>query len=438
MSLPKHAALSDVCRFLDPIVEEFFVDDHNSYMDLNDDGVTPLMISCDKANESCMEYILATVTRNPSNVALLGNPFVKTSFRLGGNSAIHFAAMSGFTNAIQWMYQISNVLNFVDFDPFSSVTNNHGDTCIMMACAGGHLHFLKQLWKKEGDDFKKYSILQNKSGDSALSLVCGHGHTAIMDFLLSSSDGPKLRVQYTDIENCKQKLKNADMKLSILDVDDETRKKYTKKRTNVKKCLVIMQVISFQASECSMEELVVECDSDASTQKKVMKQSRKLIQKSKTMNQTGNLSTVDIQEQRHVTWNKDCNLKDSSDQSIYESRNQTISPGTVFEHAKGTENNELLGDQHLREVGSNLQKSVDDMLRERYREPYIKQSQDTAIDSVMDSLCLKATMLLFTSHSMAMGLSPSQLEAIENILGNQLTAVKEAKRIQTRIRLQDS
>ena len=110
----------------------------------------------------------------------------------------------------------------------------------------------------------------------------------------------------------------------------------------------------------------------------------------------------------------------------------------MFEHAKGTENNELLGDQHLREGGSNLQKSADDMLRERYREPYIKQSQDTAIDSVMDSLCLKATMLLFTSHSMAMGLSPSQLEAIENILGNQLTAVKEAKRIQTRIRLQDS
>lgn len=437
-SLPEDATLSDVCRFLDPIVEEYVVDDHNSCTVLNDDGVTPLITSCDKANESCMEYILTTVTQNPSYAALFGDPFAKTSSRLGGNSAIHFAAMSGFTNAIQWMDQISNVLDIVDVDPFSSATNIHGDTCIMMACAGGHLSFLKQLWKKEGTDFKKNLKMQNKSRDSALSLACGHGHTAIMDFLLSSSDGPKMCVQHTDIENCKQKLNNADKKLLRINVNDETRKKYDEKRINLKRCLVMMQVTAFQASECSMQELIVEYNSKASTQKKVKKPSKKLILKSTTMNHTENLSTIDIQKKSQVAWMEVCKNKESLDQSIYASSYVTLSSGAVVKYGKCIENDEHLEDQPLREVKSELQKSADEMLRERYREPYIRQSQDAAIDSVMDSLCLKASMLLFTSHGMAMGLSPSQLEAIENILGNQLTAVKEAKIIQTRIRLQDS
>jgi hypothetical protein len=66
------------------------------------------------------------------------------------------------------------------------------------------------------------------------------------------------------------------------------------------------------------------------------------------------------------------------------------------------------------------------------------QSQDARIDAVMDSLCLNATMLLLTSHGMAMGLSPSQLDAIESILGTQMGAVHEAKKIQARIRLEKS
>ena len=56
------------------------------------------------------------------------------------------------------------------------------------------------------------------------------------------------------------------------------------------------------------------------------------------------------------------------------------------------------------------------------------------VEVIMDSLCLDPTMLLLSSHGMALDLSPCQLEAVENILTMQMTAIQEAKTIQARIR----
>ena len=53
--------------------------------------------------------------------------------------------------------------------------------------------------------------------------------------------------------------------------------------------------------------------------------------------------------------------------------------------------------------------------------------------AVMESLCLDPSMLLLSSHGMAMEMSPSQLEAIESILNHQLNATKEAQKIQNRL-----
>eukprot|EP00957_Ditylum_brightwellii_P068454 5197268-Ditylum_brightwellii.AAC.1 len=56
-------------------------------------------------------------------------------------------------------------------------------------------------------------------------------------------------------------------------------------------------------------------------------------------------------------------------------------------------------------------------------------------EAVMDSLCLDASMLLYTPHGMAMNLSPCQLDAVEVVLKKQLEAVEEGKRIQRRVAL---
>eukprot|EP00804_Cyclotella_cryptica_P029049 CCRYP_005250-RA/>CCRYP_005250-RA protein AED:0.02 eAED:0.02 QI:57/1/1/1/0/0/2/210/625 len=55
------------------------------------------------------------------------------------------------------------------------------------------------------------------------------------------------------------------------------------------------------------------------------------------------------------------------------------------------------------------------------------------IEAKMESLCLDPSMLLLTSHGMAMEMSPCQLEAMQSILEHQFNATIEAQRIQKRL-----
>ena len=439
-SLAPQASYSEACGYLDPIVNDA-IEERNGYA-TDHEGVTPLMVACDKANESCLRYMANQLTENPSHVTLFGHPLAKTSSKLGENSAIHFAAMNGFTIAIHLLQIITNAVttNIQDLPRnVFAATNKHGDTCIMMASASGHLTFLKELFQMERAVISTYCTLQNHSGDSALSLACGHGHADIVAFLCSDTDGPKLTVPYSDMEACKQKLASADKALSMIPANNaDTRRMYETKRNNVRRCLVQMQVLSAQAAQSAMEELVAQEDS-ASTQSEAMAKT-KHPRKSKTViaNPPTKKAPVDCQKQNSSVWRKESKVEDPLEQDIYAPRYRTLLSGAVVKPGSGTiiECDQPIEDLPILDV-SLVTKSADDMLRERYRDPYVRQSQDAAIDSVMDSLCLKASMLLFTSHGMALGLSPSQLDAIEGILQNQLIAVKEAKDIQARIRLQE-
>mmetsp|Transcript_19377 Transcript_19377/g.24410 ORF Transcript_19377/g.24410 Transcript_19377/m.24410 type:complete len:140 (+) Transcript_19377:3-422(+) len=60
------------------------------------------------------------------------------------------------------------------------------------------------------------------------------------------------------------------------------------------------------------------------------------------------------------------------------------------------------------------------------------------LEAVMESLCLDASMLLLSPHGMAMELSPSQLDVIEDVLHQQLGAVAEARQIHHRLMSQMS
>jgi hypothetical protein len=58
---------------------------------------------------------------------------------------------------------------------------------------------------------------------------------------------------------------------------------------------------------------------------------------------------------------------------------------------------------------------------------------DLDVDSVMEALCLDNSMLLLSPHSMALNLSPSQLDAVGAVLRNQVGAVEQAQEIQSRL-----
>lgn len=438
------ASFSDVCLSLDPILGAYIFQNLDSPATVVGDGVTPLMVSCDKANESCLEYIAKKLKHNPLYVTLLGDPWAKTSTKLGENCAMHFAAMSGFSNAIKWLHEISKSLDTRNEERrfcCDTIINAHGDTCVMMACAGGHLVFIQHLFEKDRIHARNLCKLQNLAGDSALSLACGHGHVDIAEFLLLSTDGPKLTVSYQDIEKCNEKLLNAERALTKIaqSHSNSNRKFFEQKRNNVKRCLMMMQEVAARAAEATMVELITEVDSEISNTKKRSKATRRTKLTSVVTNHVEDIKSSTNTQKPIIVWNKESKSNDPSDQSIYLPRYRTLPSGAVVKHGCGPpiESDELY--EHSVETTSQLPtKSVDDMLRERYRDPYVMQSQDARIDAVMDSLCLNATMLLLTSHGMAMGLSPSQLDAIESILGTQMGAVHEAKKIQARIRLEKS
>jgi hypothetical protein len=71
--------------------------------------------------------------------------------------------------------------------------------------------------------------------------------------------------------------------------------------------------------------------------------------------------------------------------------------------------------------------SVEVMFRRRF------EGASAKVGAVMDALCLDVSMLLYTPHGMALNLSPSQLEAVQAVLENQLVFVQEARKIQNRM-----
>mmetsp|Transcript_21294 Transcript_21294/g.32786 ORF Transcript_21294/g.32786 Transcript_21294/m.32786 type:complete len:658 (-) Transcript_21294:32-2005(-) len=123
-----------------------------------------------------------------------------------------------------------------------------------------------------------------------------------------------------------------------------------------------------------------------------------------------------------------------------ENQNKQNSPFVTLEDGTVINANEWKNCQdaspHNTPIVEKTAKPVEEMLRERYREGLGEAwaTNDHSIDAVMDSLCLDASMLLFSPHGMAMQLSPAQLEAVSGILYKQMDAVKEAREIQNRLR----
>jgi hypothetical protein len=115
----------------------------------------------------------------------------------------------------------------------------------------------------------------------------------------------------------------------------------------------------------------------------------------------------------------------------------TLQDGTVIStnerttyDAAGGDNSTFASTSTGEETKKESDKSMNDMLRDRCRE----RRMQAEVEAIMDSLCLDPTMLLLSSHGMALDLSPCQLEAVESILKMQMTAIQEAKTIQARIR----
>ena len=128
----------------------------------NDDNVTPLMLACDKCCLDALFYIRdrferATSFNNDDNIQLkqlieaFGHPTEESSC---DNTAAHHALASAFSEGIDILeiiwgcieetksFQSSPLDRYLSL---LSLTNQNGDTPLMMACVSGNVNTIRQI-----------------------------------------------------------------------------------------------------------------------------------------------------------------------------------------------------------------------------------------------------------------------------------------------------
>ena len=451
------------------------------------DGVTPLMVACDKGLVQVLQIIRGTFEQNAAGgtihsslTALFGHPTDKSSAEVcGGNTAGHHAAMSGCKVGMNCLAQILMCLE-QGAEPkdcsrcllqLLSQRNSNGDTPIMMACASGNAsmveHWIAAFQNKDKtfySDVRGAFHLQNDSGDTALSLASGHGFHSIATILVDGrnceieNQGEEeglVRVSHEELEKTRAALNRIDALVPAINkrASGEERNHFHSRRRDIQQCIEILTSSRLKAAERSMSELLgTESNRNRDWPKAIPKKKKgsKTKKKSRRHNRHEDEQTapggkesppyieLDSPPQGGSAWKSRDETKRAQEQSRSSETSLalpyvvTLEDGTVISAKKRTS---YLADEEVAKasVGENapnatVDKNVDDLLRDRYRD-----QRDPEIESIMDSLCLDVSMLLLTSHGMAMELSPSQLDAIESVMKTQLGALREAKDIQKRI-----
>jgi hypothetical protein len=365
--------------------------------------ITPLIVTCDKGNNSCLKYLLEKQTSNKMLEHFIGHP-LDVSSNEDKNTAIHHAAMSGCELSIPILNKLGESILSL-----ASTRNSHGDTPLMMAAANGHLDFLRTFHKlsvQEADLKNVQNILlaKNDSNDSCLSLASCHGHPAVVEFLLGL-----VPIETELLQTCRLRCERMD---SALRSNPELMKQNRSRLDSVRQCVDKLEATLSRHAEETASKLLAEGETlpkESIKPKKKKKQTR-------TSNQD--------QEQPKKDSTANSSSFDTSDKDDA-MRLTTLADGTVAVVVHGEEPER----PNLRLPASiNMQDpSVEVMFRRRF------EGASAKVGAVMDALCLDVSMLLYTPHGMALNLSPSQLEAVQAVLENQLVFVQEARKIQNRM-----
>lgn len=416
-SLDAHAPLHDVSKALDPLLAGCQEVDATEDDADESDGVTPLMVACDKAQEGCIEYICKA---NPSVEDILGHPLGESS--PSKNSAMHFAARSGCIPAIHLLSQMLGGRNG-DVRKLASQRNENLDTPIMMAAVGGQVAFLRQLMQallqqeETADEVKKLFELENYSKYTALSLSCGYGHVEVTSFLVQEIG---VTVTHDHVQECETVLKVMDGELKRSACADELRER----RKDVHRCQVTLQVQLAKTAQAAMDQLLAEEDAKETKRKKngKKKNRRKSMSVSNVwegpQDNHARVQAADVHEDGESDTSKEESLLFIRNQRTSKQKGYSDLPDCATTDQGVTAENKIVlqqGDVPPSKAGRN---STD---------------YDLDVVSVMEALCLDNSMLLLSPHSMALNLSPSQLDAIGAVLRNQVGAVEHAREIQSRL-----
>ncbi len=420
-SLDVKASLEDVSKVLDPVLNSQKSTTNEASVD--DDGVTPLMLACDRDNLACIEWILKRISEDSSLIPVLGGPLDRAE---SGNTAMHYIAYSGNSGALPLLRDMMKSEDTNPMMKLASLRNENFDTPIMIAAVKGHVVFLQQiiflLESGDGENAKKLFELVNNDGNTALSLAYGHGNVDVVNFLLQEAS---VEVIYDNVKEAEQTLKQIDwaLKLSGASLPEE----HKIRRNNVHRCLVIIKLALAKLSQANMEQLLAEEDEE-----KERRQGADTMKKRKPRRRKGTKSVmpnVDKTSVSHTPTEANSSSDDESD---------TIEIGRAGTNA--TDDRDLNNKQAESTLPSFEHQEVVKVAttgstatpRIIPAEPVKREcNTELDVDAIIEALCLDPSMLLLNPREMAMDLSPCQLDAVAAVLRNQMLAVKEARSIQS-------
>lgn len=487
-SLAPEATAENTEELIGPIVRSFLHENVNDgraqpiptskVNEQDDDGVTPLMVACDKAQSAVLDHFRECIQLNTDSLQLIGSPMDSSSEKCGGNCAAHHAASVGSIAGVECLERIQ-----MDLSPSSQSRhlidllgqrNSNGDTPIMMAAASGQesflRHFVDRLLKGSATDLSSSEVRQvfqmcNDSGDTACSLASGFGYHAIILLLiepLNNHNVAVVKASHDELEKSRAALQRMDNLLPMVKKKGGKKEQdeFSAKRSDIARCVDIMEAALDREAEKQMGELLGEEDISATFDSSKTSPSTKRKAKKKKKGRTIARKAIpkgdekfDSQIKSHTVSNdkkgqinkqawkisrtKPVDQANNEPEMLASPRVVTLQDGTVIStnerttyDAAGGDNSTFASTSTGEETKKESDKSMNDMLRDRCRE----RRMQAEVEAIMDSLCLDPTMLLLSSHGMALDLSPCQLEAVESILKMQMTAIQEAKTIQARIR----
>jgi ankyrin repeat protein len=391
------------------------------------DGISPLMVACDKANVECLKFLADKYVQSTDALVsrLIGKPLDQSKQEEGKNTAIHHAAMSGCVPSMRIFMQMG-----VSAQNLGQVANVHGDTPLQMAATAGHIHFVKAWYEiAKGKDYVSNdvrSILEkkNSSGDTCLSLACCHGQTQVLEFLLQTGC---CTVSHEELNKCQRVVDRMDMAIQNIQ-DSPLSDEYNAQHQAVRRCLGMLQISLSQTVDQAAKDLLdAEDDGDNKASESQQNTKKKKKKKKKPVLKDSTAASAVNSESTQTTRTTP---QDGGD-NVQVLQITTLEGGKVAVRVSSGQAEIVKEDAAVIPKPAVLPKiSVDDMFRQRFKG--LPPMVDSEIDAVMDALCLDVSMLLYTPHGMALNLSPSQLDAVERILEKQMISVKEARQIQHR------
>lgn len=380
-------------------------------------GVTALMIACDRGQVEVVRFLVDQSLQDDRMGHQIGRLWDVSP---EGNTCVHLAALSSSTAILQQLVRLTNEEK--PYTELSLRTNSHGDTPIMMACVSSSIEFLTDWFQriilKECNDSTEWRLIvqrllqsRNNSNDSAFTLASGHGRIDVLNILMSGPTGtngwPHALVR-DDLSVSEVSLSRLEGVLKMAPTVNQEELSARFERTS--KCAELIREALAEQAEAVAAQLFQE---NSTTAPMIMGTKRRSgRKKKKSQKGTRSPATKKHEEPKGDTL-------PSSERDLVLTQ---LSSGTKAVIVKGSSEQQYAPTSST-EVAS---PSPQELLRDRFTH------RNPEINSVMEALCLDVSMLLQTSHGMAL-LSPSQLDAVEQILSKQQYAVREARAIQARL-----